>query len=244
MLVSKTSGLINLNDACREAHDALAEVVREQIAARKKHSIPLDDDTDFATVEEKAIELKDAASEMDGAKAREIAVQIAGMTGGGLRELAPFEPVEDYEDVKVRLRSVPERVRIETREEIDACATAGERHETFKRYVGRAYEEIVGIETEDGPVEIKRDGDALPGDALELLDAAGLIGDLWAVARRYAEIPPSKKKRFGSRQPSAYRTSDATGAASGSDGSEGATAALASTDSPSTTTTPVPAGTF
>lgn len=244
MYIAKTSALVPLSDACRDAHEALAETVQKQIEKRTAAGIPLDDGTDFAHVEQRAADLVAACQEMDGAAAADIAAELASACTGGLRPLAPYEPVPDYEGVSVRLRAVSERFRIDIGERIAACKTLAEQRDVLAEYVAHAYDEVVGLEDDDGPVVIKAEGGRIPAEQMAVLDAAGLISDLWAVARRYAELPASKKKHFGSHQPSASAISDATAAQRNDVGSSDATVVpRGAIGSPNTSQTPAPGGT-
>jgi hypothetical protein len=242
MLVTMRSALTPLTDALRDAHEALSETVRGEIERREKLGVPLDDATDFAAVGLLTVSASNAAEALDGAAVRECAQQILAMCSGGLKPLPPYEANPEYEGIMVRLRSVSEGERIATAEAIDACASAAERHSVFVEYVRKAVCEIRGIEDESGPVTIE--GDGLTEEQAAMLDAAGLISDLWSVARRYAELPASKKKHFGSLAPSNSQSSTVAPAQSSGDSSSDATAAPAqSTDSQTTSQTPALAGT-
>lgn len=243
MLISRVGPSVALNDALRDTHEALAETVRKEIAARKEKGIPLDDETDFAELEKRALKVAHYAGNLMGAEAREEASALLAMCSGGLQELPPYEINPEYEGVRVTLRSMTERAMIETREAIAACKTLAEQHEVLMDYVARAVVRIDGVESDVGALEAV-DG-KLTAETLEVLDLAGMTKDLWAVCRHYAELPPSKKKRFGSPQPSNSETSTAAPAADKSANGSDATGAplLGSTSSQTMTPTPAPGAT-
>lgn len=241
MLITRIGQSVALNDALRDAHEAMAETVRKAIADRQAKGIPLDDETDFAAAEKTALEAASHAGNMNGAQLREHAVKLLAMCSGGLQEMQPYEPNPEYEGVRVTLRSMTERSMIEVREAIAGCTSVAEQHGVLADYVARAVVRLDGIE---GHQIEERDGMLMP-EHMETLDLAGMIKDLWAVVRHYAELPPSKKKRFGSPRPSASETSTATPAPPANGASSDATAALVpgSTSSQSMTPTPVPGAT-
>ncbi len=243
MLISRVGPSIALNDALRDAHEALAETVRKEIAARKEKGIPLDDETDFVALEKVALEAASHAGNMNGAEARERLVAALAMCSGGLKEIEAYEPNPEYEGVRLTLRSMTERSMIECREAIAACKTVTEQHEVLAGYVSRAVDRIEGVDSDVGAI-VAEDG-AISEKAMEVLDLAGMVKDLWAVVRHYAELPPSKKKRFGLPRQSSSETSIAASAPPANGASSDATAALVpgSTSSQSMTPTPAPGAT-
>jgi hypothetical protein len=241
MLVMMRSALVPLNDALRDAHESLAVAVRDEIARREKLGVPLDDDTDFAAASGLGLALGEACDRCDGAAVREEASKILAMCSGGLRELDPYEPSEEYDGISIRLNAVSEGQRIATQEAIAAAGSTAARHAVLGEYVGKAICEIRGLENESGPIKIE--GDELTEGEVALLDRAGLISDLWSAAKHFADLPASKKKHYGSAAPLTSPISSAAPAPSSDAGSLAATATPAPvTDSQTTSQTPAPAG--
>lgn len=188
----------NLRDCLLEIRDRRNESVRAEIERRKKLGVP-DGDSDLKSVAMLCERAGEYAKAGHGADAKD-AIESALAHLSDWPEIDEEKPAESLGMVRVKLRAVSQSVLSEFVSEVASTETNSAALDTYRRFVARTVAAVIGLEDEEGPVEIKAQGEALDDDALDLLDANGLIVPLMIAGRGYQDLTGEEKKLFGSQQ--------------------------------------------
>lgn len=240
---SSVGPLRDLSECLRAEHDARRAWVLTKIEERKAKGIPLDDSTDFGALEGRLSAVQAAVAQMDGATLRTALVDMLGRVSGGLADPGEYKPRADYEGVSVRIRPLTERRRLELNRAFQQATTLLEQNAACREFAAVSIAEVVGLESDDGSVALKADGERLSEDMLDLLDRGDMLGDLFVAVKAYHEVDAAKKKHFGLLPPSTSLSSIAPAALSGSVTTEAATATPAPSGGSPSRTGPVLDGT-
>jgi len=104
-------------------------------------------------------------------------------------------------------------------------------------FVSKAVASVEGFEDEDGPYTLGSQRGLTLND-IETIKAAGILGDLYAAAKRYQELDAAGKKHCGLRQQPTCQTSNATSAQDNGEPLEDATGGQLGGQEQSMSTTP------
>lgn len=108
-------------------------------------------------------------------------------------------------------------------------------------FVSRAVVSVSGLEDEDGPYTLGGEKGLSLND-IQTIQASGLLGDIYAAAKRYQELSAAEKKHCGLRQLGIYTSSNAIAAQSNGEQSEDATVVLSGGEAQNTSMTHAPEG--
>ena len=198
----------------REAHQDLVEAAQRDRRTREDAGAPIDDDA----IAEPAPWVD--RPELDG-------VEIA------------FRAVshEAYLEAVLRVSEAFRGMQTEGRDLKALLGGSAALQAAMADFVSRAVASVSGLEDEQGPYTLGGDKGLTLND-IETLKGCGLLGDVYAAAKRYQELGASEKKVCGLRQQPTSQTSNATNAQSSGVQSEAATVVQLGGPAQSTSTTP------
>jgi hypothetical protein len=223
--------MVPLQACLREIHEANKQAVAKEIEERRKHGAPLNDQVDFAVIQNLARQLADAAAMFDAKQIEDVAKSVMQKMGGGtIAPLLDYEPDPDLDGIEVAFVVVSDADRKAflaeaedayraVRDAMLANAPTAKLAELDRRaqevqeaFAAKAVGRITGLR--DGDIELDIDGTESIESMLPALSRSGLLLPLVTAARFFQGLPPKKAAHFGQPAPSiSAGTSIAQGAA-------------------------------
>jgi hypothetical protein len=198
---------VSLQAILREAHNASRQGVLDEMAARNKAGVPLDDSTDWRLVGSAAERVSQAIVARDASALSDAARSVVALSSGYvLADPGEYVDSEDLDGVTVTMRMCSDSQRrgwvarraSAWREWRQAIDDEGKRAADERLCV--LYEEMITvcIARVDGLQGMRATiADSLPG-----LRLAGLLVPFHDAVRYFLELPPGKALRCGRLQPS------------------------------------------
>lgn len=209
--------LVSLQECLRQAHDDLRASRDQEIADRKRHHAPLDDEThwgevrEFATALALAVEVQDTVTVTE--KARAIAARVEG---NAIERLPEYQPDPNVDGIMVRHVVISDAARRDLLARLsDGWRAIRDAHLADAPQTQiRALDEVICQAQEDFVAAtvcelIDDDGNRhvdIP-PMIPALRRSGLLGPLFRSSQAFQALPPKKVMRFGS---SALPTSGVT----------------------------------
>ena len=212
------SELVSLQAVLRESHEAQQAGRAQEIAARTKLGVPLDDATDWAAVGLQIAALSCFPDRDSKAIAEQAAQLHASVAHHALVAMPDYEPVDGYDDVNLRFRGLADSdvqdhmlaVGLAHRE-AEAAAKVEDPTARAKavRLANEARDQAFLAFIADAVCEVRcgeqvagADDRALTELELEAIRATALMVPIYLAARDYQRLSPGKGLRFGLQPPS------------------------------------------
>lgn len=214
----------SLNAMLQQRYEESAAMVLALIADRKSKGVPTDDLVDWRSDVGDLLDKAEAIRDREPMAA--LLERALAITNGGLRPLPPFVADPACEGAEVRLRALSKADVFTMRADIASVSYDG--NDTAQRLRAQAAiqgaarpflaKALVGVKARvDGGVlaedNLSASDPRTPG-VLDALDAAGLLGAVFSVAKDFQDLPVPQREVFGLPRPSISQT-DSTAADAG-----------------------------
>lgn len=193
----------------RSQYESSAASIDALIAARKAKGVPTDDLVDWQA--DVAAIVGQASTARDRDALRDLFERALAIVNGGLRSLPPYVDDEGLSGIEVRLRALSKADCLDMRADLAACAYDGDdaskrlrssaaTQRAVRPFLDKCLAGVRGVPLENGNA---MDADGLePGSptltvVLDVLDASGILGAVFGVARDYQDLPVPQRGRFG-----------------------------------------------